>query len=615
MDNMVLRRLGSVSPGRQLKDGPHLTKDVVDMNPIVLWAGDKPAAILYFQDSKGPVGFEQKFAKMTADGSGESLLGGLLHDYPIRFRDSGLTETVTRSQPNAFFSECVATADVNGDGVDELILPRARGGIDVYSAEKHLYGFFGESHLPRGYFYTADKQFKLRLKGRDVVFFTSKLENPTEDGKDDDAGADISPYAVYRVDHKGVARVVLRGAEAQPEEISAFGALNRPGSSDIDELLVVAPSGEGEGPTLLFRYRPDGTAIESPKEFPLPTGEGFKFLPAPESPYAILMDENKIHFITPAKPFNWTQTVDLEQLGGPNDLIDALYVSDQKSDPKVVVSLRRRQPDSRIQATAELFAVNAEGHCFAPEPAGGGWRRLPGLEPYHRVAPPSPIHDFVTIVTASNGSEDLLVVHSRKAQTKELTHEEIFAAAEKFLMPRKLQYFRESLVVRLDDMQFAKEDERRAKGVTQPIKTIDDWKKLLPDSYEKARQSTESYAFVSPEFDLHSPLTHSQPPSPDEYRNVDEYRVWLTEQSIGPDTRFTLLRGEVEASWDVQAAVGRSWDAVVPGGPVAFCATKNATTIVFSADASKVPEPPTPTSLPGGRLPGFFLLGPSTEAR
>ena len=281
MDKMVLRRLGSVSPGRQLKDGPHLTKDVVAMNPIVLWAGDKPAAILYFQDSKGPVGFEQKFAKMSADGSGEGLVGGLLHDYPIRFRDSGLTETVTRSQPNAFFSQRVATADVNGDGVDELILPRARGGIDVYSAEKHLYGFSGESHLPRGYFYTADKQFKLRLKGRDVVFFTSQLENPAGDGKDDDAGADISPYAVYRVDHKGIARVTLRGAEAQPAEISALGALNRPGSSDIDELLVVAPSGEDEGPTLLFRHRPDGTAIDSPKEFPLPTGEGLKFRVCP----------------------------------------------------------------------------------------------------------------------------------------------------------------------------------------------------------------------------------------------------------------------------------------------------------------------------------------------
>jgi hypothetical protein len=46
MDNMVLRRLGSVSPGRQLKEGSTLGKNVVDMNPIVLWAGDKPAAIL-----------------------------------------------------------------------------------------------------------------------------------------------------------------------------------------------------------------------------------------------------------------------------------------------------------------------------------------------------------------------------------------------------------------------------------------------------------------------------------------------------------------------------------------------------------------------------------------
>jgi len=38
-----------------------------------------------------------------------------------------------------------------------------------------------------------------------------------------------------------------------------------------------------------------------------------------------------------------------------------------------------------------------------------------------------------------------LIVHSRKAQTKALTHEEILAAAEKFLMPADLQPFGRNL--------------------------------------------------------------------------------------------------------------------------------------------------------------------------
>jgi hypothetical protein len=615
MDNMGLQKLGPVAPGPQGKEGTKSNKDMVDPNPIVLWGGSKPAAILYLRQKEGTLEVEQTFAKMTGDGLGAGGVGGLFQAYPIRFRDLVLTEVVTQSLPNSFLADCLATADVNGDGVDELILPRSRGGIELYSTEKQLHSFAGEGHLPHGYFYVPHRSHTVHLKGRDVVFVTSKLDNPMQGGKDKEPGPETPPYAVYRIDNKGIAKVPLRGDAVPPEGIDAFGALNRSGSSDIEELLVLALSGFSQRTNLLFRYRPDGTAVGSPKEFPLDIGTGVAFLSAPESPYAILRDGAKVHFISPEKPFNWVQTVDFELLGGKNAEVDVLHVTDAKSDPKVVVSIRRRLPDGHVQTTAELFAVNAEGHCFAPSPGGQGWRLLPGLEPYHRIAPPTPLHDWVDIIPASDGSEDLLVVYSREAQTKKLTHEEILAAAEKFLMPAVLQDFRESLVVRLADMKSAREDEARAKGVTQEIKTIDDWKKYLPDSYEKTRRAMESYAFVSLRNRLLDPLKFDEPTTSDKYRSVDEYQVWLAEQAVGPTTQFSLLRGDVETSWEVDAAVGSSRDAVVSGGPVVFRAAKNGITIVFSADASKVPEPSIPGLLPDKRIPGFFLLGPSTKAR
>jgi hypothetical protein len=461
----------------------------------------------------------------------------------------------------------------------------------------------------------------VHLKGRDVVFFTSKLDNPMKGGKDTEPGPETPPYAVYRIDNKGIAKVTLRGDAVPPEGIDALGALVRPGSSDIDELLVVSLSGYSQRTNLLFRYRPDGTAIGSPREFPLDIGTGVALLSAPGSPCAILRDGAKVHFISPEKPFNWVQTVDFELLGGKNAEVHVLHVTDAKSDPKVVVSIRRRLPDGHVQEAAELFAVNAEGHCFAPAPGGQGWRLLPGLEPYHRIAPPSPVHDWVDIIPASDGSEDLLVVYSRKAQTKKLTHEEILAAAEKFLMPAVLQDFRERLAVRIEHMKvggeewLAVQDERRAKGIAQTIATVEDWKRLLPESYASVQDDRAFRAYISLEFDLHSPLIHGQPPSPDECRSLDEYRAWLAEQSIGPETRFTLLRGELTTSWSVEAAVRDSRDAVVSGGPVAFRPGQNSVTVVFGADASKVPEPLTPTSLPEGRLPGFFLLGSAMGAR
>jgi hypothetical protein len=620
MNNMVLQRLGSIAPGNQDKENKKSGRDIVDPNPIVLWGHDKPAAILYFRRKEGSLDLEQTFAKLPSEGSGGSSLGGLFNTYPIRFRESGLTEMVTPSLPNAYYPDGLATGDVNGDGVDELILARAHGDIEVYSAEKQLHSFSGERHLPRGYYYIPHRSHTVRLKGRDVVFLTSKLDNPRpRRGEEKEPGVDTPGYAVHRVDKHGIARVTLRGEKEPPEEIRAFGALTR--SSDIDELLVVALKGFRQRKNLLFRYRPDGTAIGDPKEFPLGIGTGLKFLSAPESPYAILRDGAKVHFIAPEKPFNWIQTVDFGQVGGKNDKVDVLHVTDAKSDPKVVVSLRKRLPDGKIEEAAELFAVNAAGHCFAPEPGGRGWRQLAGRKPYHRMVPPSPLHEFVNVIPSSDGSDDLLVVYSRKAQTQKLTHEEILAAAEKFLMPGEVQAFRERLVIHIDDMkvageeEFAVQDERQAKGMKRAIATVEDWKRFLPESYASTQKDKASSAYRSLERKLHIPLDSAEPLSPERYRNLDEYRAWLSEQAIGPESRFVLLRGDFEVSWDVQARVGRSQDAVAPGGPVAFRSATNDVMIVFSADASKVPDSGLSGLSSEERLPGFFMLGPAGNVR
>jgi hypothetical protein len=114
---------------------------------------------------------------------------------------------------------------------------------------------------------------------------------------------------------------------------------------------------------------------------------------------------------------------------------------------------------------------------------------------------------------------------------------------------------------------------------------------------------------------LHIPLDSAEPLSPERYRNLDEYRAWLSEQAIGPESRFVLLRGDFEVSWDVQARVGRSQDAVAPGGPVAFRSATNDVMIVFSADASKVPDSGLSGLSSEERLPGFFMLGPAGNVR
>jgi hypothetical protein len=608
MDTLVWQRLGSVAPGRQPKGRIASDRAVVDPRPLVLWRGDKPAATLYFREQRGPLGFEQTIAKIVGEGFGGGVMGGLLGDYPIRFRETWPGEADAPRTLNCFLPPLLTIADVNGDGVDELVLPRGKGGIEVYSAEKHLHSFSGEGHLPRGYFYSPADSYTIRLPGRDVVFVISKLRKAEDGDNEADPVPDVARYALHRVDRHGIARVALRGATPPPEAIVALGALNRPGSSEIDELLVIGPSGR------LFRYRPDGTALADPRQVPVTKSDGIMFLPAPESPYAILRDNGRLHFITPDKPINWVQTIDLEQLGNPDDAVDVVQVVDFKSGPKVVASVEKRAPRTPDERAVRLFAVNAEGKCFAPGGERQAWRPLPQCQPYHKVTLPSPVHKLVGIVPSSDGSDDLLIVHSRKAQNRTLTHEEILAAAEKFLMPADLQFFRQQLVVHLSDMEFTSDEKGRSKSATEQIKTIDDWKRLLPDSYEEVRRWNESHGFDWLQSHLVMPLTFGVPLSSHSYRNLDEYRAWLAEQTVGPQTRFALLRGDVETPWEVEASVARDPIGVIFGGPVTFHAGKTAVTIVFSADASKVPEPE-PGLLPEMRIPGFFVLGPSTEPR
>jgi len=164
-------------------------------------------------------------------------------------------------------------------------------------------------------------------------------------------------------------------------------------------------------------------------------------------------------------------------------------------------------------------------------------------------------------------------------------------------------------------MKTSGEPERATRRISQAIASVEDWQRLLPNSYEAARRDREYGAFISLSGLLLSPLKSGGPLSQDKYHNIDEYRVWLEQQAIGPGTRFTPLRGNVETAWEVAASLARDPFPAIPGGPAAFRPTKNSATIVFAGDASTVPESAMPELFPEKRIPGFFLLGPATEAR
>jgi hypothetical protein len=121
-DGVSLRRLGERSP--------HLTyhgtsgRDFVDPSPIVLWAGDRPAAALYFEvETRG-----RKAVQRIAPMDGNVKLPGFPVTHEIHLPHDARSE----DEADAIDARALIPADVDGDGVQELAVTRRWGGVSVH---------------------------------------------------------------------------------------------------------------------------------------------------------------------------------------------------------------------------------------------------------------------------------------------------------------------------------------------------------------------------------------------------------------------------------------------------------------------------------------------------
>lgn len=450
-DGVSVRKLGDQTP--RIEYVGFSGRDFVDPSPIVLWAGHRPAAILHLEvETRG----RKAVHKIAPVERGVRLAG-----FPVEFKVEVPRHAKSEDEVDGPDNGALMQADVDGDGVQELVVPRLQGGVSVHALRGKLAEYPSPAAGPGGARYKRYLAHVMSLGGRDVVYVLSVNAAPA-------APAAPERNLLLRVDGRGVTRVQLEGLEKA--EILALGAVQRPGSQDVDELLVVTADGAKDA--ALGRHRPDGTRIEPARRLYVRPSRPCAFRFVPRSTRAVLEVAGGVLILSPDQPANWIREVKASGGVRPEDLEYHFVAELESADPKMVYGV-----------DDGLWAVNRDGTCFAP--AGGGrWVPLAKPGPYLRV--PVPAGEKLWFVWAAPG-EKLFAVSSGERGTRPLTHEEWGQAADRYLPADEAAAFRKRRTPSLEgfhpyrDMSIKEEQQER--GDVGPIRTVEEWKRLLPQSY------------------------------------------------------------------------------------------------------------------------------------
>jgi hypothetical protein len=498
--------------------------DTVDHVPLVLWAGTEPSAVIAYRKHRHLLrsGITQEFVGL---GPGESWR--VSH----RMHQGGTAPEGT----DVYDPGSAAAADVDGDGSQELILVRRTGAVEVWRGGKQLGASPGPGESGD---YDLKATFEARLPEREELYLLFN-RHPSADAR---AGGG-APYLLVRVGSPVPSRVALQGLPPNVRRVMAVGALNLPGSRQVDELLAVSLVDEkGQLAPYLSRHRVDGAALGPPRKiyqpFDIEANPSFAFVPQSDRAVAMSPTDGHLLFFAPAKPVNWVRLVDLGGLAREAFPVQWFGVSDAGAATKAVV----RREDA-------LYAVDEEGRFQAQE--GGRWVARKEAKPFsfyrlpRRGSPEEGAFDRVGVFPARGSADEFLIVEARHPQARGLTDEEREAAAKRFLSPWQLEIAANSGTVSMDVAgrvyahQIAKELAKR--GSTEEVKTVEDWKRLAPLSHEMVVQKTREDHQFALSSALFSPLNEGAK-IPEDCPDPEGYRAWLQALTLPAKTVGTLVR-------------------------------------------------------------------------
>ncbi len=521
MNTLTVTRLGKVDAGKQLNSKKAETENIAA--PIVLWNKDMTGIPLYFsRDINAMAGtITQRIDYLVSPSKGlKDRLKSLTDVYPIKFSAHGIFKKRDEETMNAF--DVFYTKDINGDGIDELVITRMQGGIEVYDRQKQIMKYKPKSD-PKQYKYNLERDL-INLGDHDEIFFTVE-QNPYDNEK-----RTSRDTWIVRVSPSGISEIhPVFPDHSEPETIKSVVAMNRPGSKVVDELVVVSEIKDKKG-TYLSRHKLDGTGIDAPREIYTGYGNTSGTYGLSGSNQLIIHNGQKqmLYFVTPDKPVNWIKTIDEKKLFGKDT--KARIIGEKVINNMAVLILEDQ---------GKLYALDALGKFRTSMKPDSQISNTP--VPFMTIKPDSNKHEIIRIKATDKTMESWLVIQSREPGRRTVMAEELEKLGKRFLKDFNWKMCRERLNLSYyeDSTPALAAIYCREHKIPMPkIHSWEDIKTKLPGYYEQAVRESQNNYYNAIATELFAPIEgdlEGYVLEDNAYKNMDEYKKRLNTIYIAPE--------------------------------------------------------------------------------
>lgn len=542
MDKLTAVRMGKVNAETITGETDETTNFPI---PIVFWNRfNKAEGALYFRVVNDATGeYRQKIDYLYSPNHGMAgRLRSLFDVYPITYKAHGIVEKNDVRALN--YIGDIYTKDVNGDGIDELILTRRLGGVEVYDREKLIFSYKPDVR-PQLFEYKMKKAFHAAVDHHDEMLFVAyrTAYDPVDFFSESDKRYynSTSNYRVIRVSPEGIKEITPTFLDNKsPKTIEAVACISKSESKDMDELILITTF-EGMDGYYLSRHSTTGKALDTPRKIYAedfdPNYYMFHFVPQSNQVIAHSHDEEKLYFITPEKQVNWFKSVKLDKLQ-----VDRL--TGLKSSTVIIGQSRiNGVPAVMIDNNNTLYVVDANGKFHTSIHTES---KSDKPVAFATIKPLSEQHEIMDIRTLDQTLDHLLVIQSRKPGRRAVSLEEMEKAGERFLPDSEWKYCKDELKLGFDENtpKYIRWFCEKKKIQIPEIHSLEDIKNKLPEYYEEMLKDAKISYQISLNTSLFGLINSKGTQNINmlddddeysEYKNKEEFKRWLANAFIAPE--------------------------------------------------------------------------------